>query len=109
MIALPRRQRRIFDRPKYDLDITNYHAWRVYDRKLMKEKTHDLVLSCKIKAAPKDVQKVFGIGATAYRNDGKATYEYDFEDNDFSIFLVYDYKATTQFWGENLKDFNYDK
>lgn len=28
--AVPRRKRRVYDRPKHDDDITNYSAWRVY-------------------------------------------------------------------------------
>ena len=28
--SVPRRQRRVYDRPKHNLDLTNYTAWRVY-------------------------------------------------------------------------------
>lgn len=28
---IPRRKRRVYDRPKHDLDTTNYVAWRLYD------------------------------------------------------------------------------
>lgn len=45
----------------------------------------------------------------AHRYEEQATYEYDFEDNEFSLFMLYDCKGTTKFWGENPENFDYSK
>ena len=44
--------------------------------------------------SPKDMVHAFGMPLNATRNP-RAVGEYDFEDNDLSLFLVYDYMATT--------------
>lgn len=61
----------------------------------MKAHPHAERVVCKITAAPKDVVKVFGQGLDLTNNGKLSTLEYQFEDNDLSLFLVYDYKATT--------------
>ena len=55
---LPRRQRRLYAAPKYDLNIEQYSAWRVFDRELIKPNNHSLTVVCKIAIAPKYLKKV---------------------------------------------------
>ncbi len=43
---------------------------------------------------PKDLVKVFGWGAPAWRDLKNSTYEYEFEDVNYDVFHIYDYKAT---------------
>jgi hypothetical protein len=50
---------------------------------------------------------VFGDGVKAYRSS-KSTLEFDFEDSNLDLFLVYDHKSTTEFWGKNLENFDYN-
>lgn len=104
---IPRRHRRIYDRPKYDLDITNYEAWRCFDRPMLKNGDHSLPIVCKVIVAPKILRKVFGEGILPTRNLA-ATREYDFEDVNFDSFLLYDYRATTDYWGKNKEGYDYE-
>lgn len=53
------------------------------------------------------MKHVFGWGIPSYRNGNRSTYQYDFEDTDLSLFLVYDFKATTNYWGNNKPNFDY--
>ena len=60
--TVPRRQRRVYAAPKYDVDITNYAAWRVFDRDIPKLHQFSLPVVCKIPLAPKYLKKVlFGV------------------------------------------------
>ena len=52
-------------------------------------------------------KKAFGEGQLVQWNDNVATREYSFEDNNLDLFLLYDYKATTDYHGENLLDYDY--
>jgi hypothetical protein len=55
---LPRRKRRIYDRPKHDLNIENYHVWRNFDKPMMKIHPHGFPVVCKIPIAPAKLIKV---------------------------------------------------
>ena len=48
------------------------------------------------------MEKTFGRGFTANRNGKYSLKEWDFTDSNFDKFLIYDYKGTTNFWGENM-------
>lgn len=94
-----------YDRPKYDTDISNYSVWREFSDSIMtKEYPHELPVLIKIEAAPKDMVHVFGDSVINSRNDNYSTKEWDFVDSNLDRFLVYDYKATTQYWGPNMPD-----
>jgi hypothetical protein len=58
---LPRRRRRVYDRPKYDWDITNYNSWRTFENVINKSNDDSLPVVCKITAAPSLVIKVGNI------------------------------------------------
>ena len=51
----------------------------------------------------------------AFGNPGKsrsgvtATCEFDFEDQNFDVYNVTDYKKTQGYWGMNMEDKHYDK
>lgn len=48
---IPRRKRRIYDRPRFDTNITNYEAWLNFDRQLVKYNRNSLVVR-KVNLAP---------------------------------------------------------
>jgi hypothetical protein len=50
---LPRRKRRIYNRPLHDLDIANYDAWRTYDKLIFKGHKHAAPVVCKLNISPK--------------------------------------------------------
>jgi hypothetical protein len=104
--SVPRRERYVYDRPLYDLDLTNYSAWReISDSVLTKEYPHDLNRQLgEVEISPKDFLHVFGESLENSRNDTYSTKEWDFTDSNLDKFLVYDYKATTDYWGENMSD-----
>lgn len=54
------------------------------------------------------MEKAFGKGFTANRNGRYSLKEWDFIDSNFDRYLVYDYKATTAFWGENMEPEEYE-
>jgi hypothetical protein len=64
---------------------------------------------CKIEVAPALVEKAFGEGFNSTRNGRYATKEWDFTDSNLDQYLVYDYKATTRYWGPNLDPLEYER
>jgi len=38
----------------------------------------------------------------------RATSEYNFEDNNLDMFILYDYAATTAYWGPNKENYDYE-
>lgn len=98
---IPRRKRRVYDRPKHDTNLENYTAWRTFDRLLLKPNYLALNVACKIIASPKAVQHIFGVGHSPDCNGKHSTREYYFEDSNLDLFALYDFKSTTDFWGEN--------
>jgi hypothetical protein len=105
--VLPRRKRRLYVAPKHDTNIEKYAVWRVFDRELVKFHPHSMPVVCKIPLAPKYLQKVFGKGKDPTKN-AASTLEYDFEDNNLDLFILYDFAATTQHWGPNRVDYDYN-
>jgi hypothetical protein len=105
---LPRRRRRIYDRPRYDLDISNYDCFRNIEDLVLKWSPHMFAVCCKVLAPPALVEKAFGRGLTAFRNGHYSTKEWDFTDSNFDQFLVYDYKGTSEFWGPNKTPQEYE-
>jgi hypothetical protein len=41
------------------------------------------------------------------RNDNYSLGEWDFTDSNLDKFLVFDYKSSTEYWGENLSEAYY--
>ncbi|EGR34622.1 hypothetical protein IMG5_005430, partial [Ichthyophthirius multifiliis] len=105
---LPRRKRRIYDRPLFDLDISEFNAWRSYDNVIYKVHKHAAPVVCKIPISPRLLQHAFGQGAQSLYNENLSTREYHFQDTNLDTYQLYDYKATTAYHGENLKDYDYD-
>lgn len=98
-----RRQRRVYDRPVVDDNIENYDVFREFsDCTLVKEYPHSLPVVCEIEISPKDFIHCFGQSLGVTRNDNYSVCEWDFTDSNLDRFLVYDYKSTTDYWGENL-------
>ena len=54
--------------------------------------------------APKDMLHCFGESFDSERNGIYSTKEWDFVDSNLDKFLVYDYKSSTSYWGENKPD-----
>lgn len=63
---------------------------------------------CWLQVPPALMEKAFGRGFTANRNGNYALKEWDFVDSNFDRFLVYDYKGTTSYWGENMEEEEYE-
>jgi len=104
---IPRRKRRTYSTPKHDTNIENYGAWRVFDRELTRAHEFALPVVCKIPLAPKFVRMAFGEG-NASVGSKRATREYNFEDNNLDLFILYDFSATTDYWGPNRADYDYE-
>lgn len=59
---IPRRKRRLYDRPKYDQNIQHYGAWRLFGNQRMVILGEESVpMAFKIMLVPKDVQHTFGV------------------------------------------------
>jgi len=100
-----RRERRVYDRPVFDENIENYDVFREFsDVVLTKEYPHSLPIVCEIEVSPKDFVHCFGRSLGVTRNDNYSLNEWDFTDSNLDKYLVYDFKASTDYWGENLPD-----
>ncbi len=75
---------------------------------MIKYQADQYAVVCKISVPPALVEKAFGKGFIANRNGNFATKEWDFTDSNNDTFLVYDYKATQNFWGPNLAPEEYE-
>eukprot|EP01016_Furgasonia_blochmanni_P053577 TRINITY_DN8681_c0_g1_i3.p1 TRINITY_DN8681_c0_g1~~TRINITY_DN8681_c0_g1_i3.p1 ORF type:complete len:467 (+),score=99.95 TRINITY_DN8681_c0_g1_i3:67-1467(+) len=106
--AVERRKRRIYDRPKYDIDISKYTAWRSFEPAIDKAHQFSHPVVCRILLPPKHLKKIFGEGNIPSRHTTICTREYDFEDCNLDLFLLYDYKGTTTYWGPNKENYNYE-
>jgi hypothetical protein len=106
---LPRRKRRVYDRPKHDLDTSTYTAWRLYDPDEMMSKmwAHGATVVAKLQLQPKWVVHAFGMGLLPLNHYKSASLEFSFEDNNFSKFLLYEYRNTTNFQPNDPK-YNYN-
>lgn len=58
-LNIPRRRRKILANPKYDLDLTNYSVWRIYDQLLCKLNNKSFPITCKLLVLPADLRRVF--------------------------------------------------
>lgn len=105
---IPRRQRRVYDRPKHDLNIAEYDCFRNIVDPMPKHSPHMYEVEGTISAPPALVEKAFGLGFKAFRNGHYSTKEWDFTDSNYDRFLVYDYKGTTAYWGPNLHPAEYE-
>lgn len=106
---LPRRKRRVYDRPKHDIDTTNYTAWRLYNPEEMMNKiwAHGATVVAKLQLQPKWVIHAFGVGLLPLNHYRSASLEFSFEDNNLSKFLLYEYRNTTTFMPNDPKyDYN---
>lgn len=74
------------------------------------QKIHPLQypITCRLSVPPALMEKAFGLGFRSYRNGNYALKEWDFIDSNYDHFLVYDYKGTTKFWGENMHPEEYE-
>ena len=54
--------------------------------------------------APKTLLHVLGQSLDDTRNGLYSTKEWDFVDSNLDKFLIYDFKSSTSFWGENRSD-----
>lgn len=72
---IPRRKRRVYDRPRHDTDLTNYAAWRLYDPQemLCKFWAHGAPVVAKLQLQPKWVIHAFGMGLTPLNHQKSAT------------------------------------
>lgn len=96
---MPRRQRRVYDRPKRDYDVTDYSAWRLLDSEdtFNKVWAHGARVLAKVQLQPKWLVHGFGIGQLPINHTKSAHREYTFEDNRLARFLLYEYRNTTFF------------
>lgn len=79
---------RKYDKPKFDLSLTDYYVWPSFYDPFLKMNDHTERIVCKLIVSPKALVHTFGYGVKANRNTG-ATREFDFEDSNLDKFLVY--------------------
>lgn len=103
----PRRQRRIYDRPRIDTDISQYDCYRSVGEDMLKDCAEMYPVICKFNVPPALVERAFGKGFKSYRNETYSTKEWDFVDVNRDRFLVFDYKCTQEYWGPNLLEEDY--
>lgn len=100
-----RQSRVVWDKPRLDTDISAYDCWQEYgDMMMSKEYPHELRVVFKLEVSPKVMVHCFGESLISDRNDVYSTKEWDFVDSNFDQFLVYDFKSSTSFWGENKSE-----
>jgi hypothetical protein len=87
-----RRSKKILIRNRTNTDISNYDAWRVHDRFLMKTGGKQPCTRV-LELSPALLVKAFGM--PAFTKMGFAgSGDYDFEDLNFDVFNLADYKQT---------------
>lgn len=91
-IKKDKRTRRKIIRVRTSKDLTNYDAWRVHDREIIKS-GGKMMCTRRIMLVPALLVKAFGFpddSRTGYDGTG----EYDFEDNNLDVFNICDYRKT---------------
>lgn len=105
---IPRRKRRLYDRPKFDTDLTDYAAWRTFgDERFVKISEYGYPIAFKVNIAPRWLRHAFGQGYEPTSNVLSASKEYFFEDCNLSQYLLYDYRHTTLF-KRNVEGYDYE-
>lgn len=101
--------RKIYDRPKHDLDLTDFSAWRLYQEEdgFDKGEPHGAPVVSKLYLQPKWLLHAFGLGLPPRNHTKSAHREFVFEDNDLSRYLLYEYRNTT-FYCPNDPNFDYE-
>lgn len=107
VIKKDKRSRRPIIRNRTSRDISNYDAWRVHDREILKGGGKQRGIR-KIMLSPALLVKAFGT-PTMTRTGFDGTGEYDFEDNNLDIFNIADYRKTDFYWGINREEEYYDR
>lgn len=90
------------------LDWLSYDCFRSVVDTMWKIHPLQYPVVCTLSVPPALMEKAFGKGFQANRNGRYAQKEWDFIDINNDRFLVYDYKATTDYWGENLEEWEYE-
>ena len=60
-----------------------------------------------MKLQPKWLVHAIGEGVAAFRTEKYAMKEWDFMDCNLDRFLLYDFKGSTAFWGNNIEGYDY--
>jgi hypothetical protein len=68
---------------------------------------HGAPVAAKLYLQPKWVLHAFGIGLPPMNHYKSASLEFSFEDNNFSKFLLYEYRNTT-FFKPNVEGYDYE-
>lgn len=88
--------------------LTRYECIRNVSEPFVKNHPLQFPIVCRISVPPGLMEKAFGKGFKANRNGNYALKEWDFMDNNFDRYLLFDYKGTTAFWGENMEPEEYE-
>lgn len=99
-----KKSRRMFNRSKIDSDFTNYEAWRCFDRPVEDFTEKDQFITILLK--PKHL--IYRFGTTDEAVCEQDTGSYVFEDENLDMFILIDYKQTTESWGPNYEDEFYE-
>lgn len=86
-----------------------YECFRNFSDPMIKVGPLSYKVVCKIEVPPALVERAFGEGLNSTRNGKYATKEWDFTDSNLDQFLLYDYKATTRYWGPNVDPLEYER
>lgn len=106
-IRKDKRTKRPFIKVRTNRDLTNYDAWRIHDRELLKQGGKTPCVT-KIMLPPALLVKTFGRPA-ASKIGFEGSGDYDFEDSNLDVFNIYDYKQTDFYWGMNREDEFYER
>jgi hypothetical protein len=101
------KRKRKYIKTKSNADLTNYDCWRVHDREIMKG-GHKEACNRIIELPPALIVRAFGL-PTQSRMGFTGTGEYDFEDVNFDVYNICDYKQTDFYHGLNREDQYYEK
>jgi hypothetical protein len=104
--AKAKKTKRRLIKNRTDTNLKGYDAWRVHDRQISKQGGKTPCIRV-LEFAPALLVKAFGLpGSTRTGFSGSG--EYDFEDHNFDVYNLSDYKQTDFYHGLNREDEYYE-
>lgn len=98
--AINRKTRKSLRKINLDTDVSNYEAWRCFDRNYKIFSIEQPFVN--VELSPKNLINAFGLPYNAICDE--CTGSYYFEDENLDVYLIIDWKQTQSFWGYNYND-----